>query len=257
MVCFAPRISGNIVTVMSMLYIAANGMEIDESLSRLQSADGTKTNVDTSTLQILKDHGIAMLEDTDGTLLNSALQNGRRLVLSDAGKMILNDPKYKPMLMRQPQQQQPPASNHQHRPSQASASHAPSSGNNSSSTSPHKQPANTFVPGMPLQQQHHQQQAFGASSSSTQQPPIRFEAMRKKPTIIMPPGSRARPPMAGASNAMQTVPNAASATLPLKTNKVIKILSAEEFKQMCGANAAAGNTLKKISTESLQKGALK
>lgn len=45
---------------------------------------------------MLKDHGISMLaDDTENTLFNSALQNGRKLVLSDAGKLILNDMKYK------------------------------------------------------------------------------------------------------------------------------------------------------------------
>lgn len=45
---------------------------------------------------MLKNHGISMLtDDTDNTLFNSALQNGRKLVLSDAGKLLLNDIKYK------------------------------------------------------------------------------------------------------------------------------------------------------------------
>lgn len=48
-----------------------------------------------STLALLKEHGIAMQEDTDNTLITSALQSGRQLVLSDAGKLLLNDPKFK------------------------------------------------------------------------------------------------------------------------------------------------------------------
>lgn len=48
-----------------------------------------------STLALLKEHGIAMQEDTDNTLITSALQSGRQLVLSDAGKLLLNDPKFR------------------------------------------------------------------------------------------------------------------------------------------------------------------
>lgn len=44
---------------------------------------------------MLKDHGISMIDDTENTLFNSALQNGRKLVLSDAGKLLLNDLKLK------------------------------------------------------------------------------------------------------------------------------------------------------------------
>lgn len=36
-----------------------------------------------------------MQEDTDNTLITSALQSGRQLVLSDAGKLLLNDPKFR------------------------------------------------------------------------------------------------------------------------------------------------------------------
>lgn len=216
-------------------HYTANGIEMDESISRLaQSTDaaagGCKT-VDTSTLQILKDHGIAMLEDTDDTLLNSALQSGRRLVLSGAGKLILNDPKYKPLM--------------------AAATARPAAGPvmpvASSNTSPTKK--TIFVPASTL------------SNGSNQ---IRFDTLRKK-AIFMPSksmvgggvptpiGTVAQP----ASATVATRPAVSTAAMPLKTNKVIKILTAEEFKEMCGAKAAAGSTLKKISTESFQKGALK
>lgn len=52
-------------------------------------------SVNASTLALLKEHGIAMQEDTDNTLITSALQSGRQLVLSDAGKLLLNDPKFR------------------------------------------------------------------------------------------------------------------------------------------------------------------
>lgn len=164
---------------------------------------------DTTTLQILKDHGISMQDDTDSTLLNSALQSGRKLVLSDAGKMILNDPKFRkniPLVRAAAT-------------STAAVQNAP------------PPPPLTF-------------------NNATAQPSntIRFDQLRKQkppPIILQQPG--------GGGGIVTT---AANKGMPLKTNKVIKILSAEEFKQMCGANAS-GSTLKKISAESFHNGQLK
>lgn len=48
-----------------------------------------------SAYAMLKEHGISMQEDTDNTMIASALQSGRQLVLSDAGKLLLNDPRFK------------------------------------------------------------------------------------------------------------------------------------------------------------------
>lgn len=45
---------------------------------------------------MLKDHGISMMpedEDTSKELLATALQNGRQLVLSEGGKLLLNETK--------------------------------------------------------------------------------------------------------------------------------------------------------------------
>lgn len=64
-------------------------------VNRLQ-INPLSTHSEAPALQMLKNHGISMLtDDTDNTLFNSALQNGRKLVLSDAGKLLLNDIKYK------------------------------------------------------------------------------------------------------------------------------------------------------------------
>lgn len=50
-----------------------------------------------TTLDILKNHGISMMseddEDPSSNLLTSALQSGRTLVLSEGGKLLLNDTK--------------------------------------------------------------------------------------------------------------------------------------------------------------------
>lgn len=185
-----------------------------------------------------------MLEDTDGTLLNSALQSGRRLVLSSAGKLILNDPKYKPVMTAP-------------RPIPTAA--VASVVNQQQHTSPGKR--TQFVPAASVStlNNNHNIHNNGAHSSG-----VRFETLRKKPTLFMPSKSttiggggvvQSSAMMAGAATTSSMA--ASNPALPLKTNKVIKILSAEEFKQMCGANAAAGSTLKKISTESFQKGQLK
>lgn len=50
-----------------------------------------------TTLEMLKTHGISMIseddEDSSSNLLTSALQSGRTLVLSEGGKLVLNDSK--------------------------------------------------------------------------------------------------------------------------------------------------------------------
>lgn len=147
-----------------------------------------------------------MLDDTDSTLLNSALQSGRKLVLSDAGKLILNDPKFKKIM---------PVVHTSKPPSLISTSSVTATVSHSDGTIP----PNT----------------------------IKLEQFRKQKPVLMPF------PNTGATNNNMA---ASSKALPLKTNKVIKILSAEEFKQMCGANAS-NNTLKKISSDSFQNGHIK
>lgn len=148
-----------------------------------------------------------MLDDTDSTLLNSALQSGRKLVLSDAGKLILNDPKFK-KIMPVVHTSKPPPSLISTSAVTATVSHSD-----------------------------------GAIPPNT----IKLEQFRKQRPILMPF------PNSGVTNNNVV---ASSKTLPLKTNKVIKILSAEEFKQMCGANSSS-NTLKKISSDSFQNGQIK
>lgn len=135
--------------------------------------------VDSPALQILKDHGISMIpDDTDNTVLNSALQSGRKLILSDAGKLILNYPK------------------------------GTKNGTNSTD--------------------HFLHNIMKADS-----------AARKKPPLMVP--------------ALSPPKNAA-----LKTNKVIKILSAEEFNKMCGGKGGnAATTFKKVLSDSPQNGSLR
>lgn len=130
--------------------------------------------MDSPALQMLKDHGIAMLpEDTDNTMINSALQSGRKLILSDAGKLILNYPK--------------------------------TVKNGAGSTSITEQIMKNV---------------------------IRTEnAVKRKTSVVAPVISPAKNP-------------------GLKTNKVIKILSAEEFNKMCG-NKSANNTFRKVVNDNI------
>lgn len=138
-------------------------------------------SLDSPALQILKDHGISMLpiEDTDNSIINSALQSGRKLILSDAGKqLILNYPKsFK---------------------SEASN-------------------VNALITDQMIATQN--------------------GAFKRKASAVL-------------------MPNIPAKNASLKTNKVIKILTAEEFNKMCGGKVS-NTTFKKISTESLNNGALR
>lgn len=137
---------------------------------------------DSPTLQILKKHGISMLpiDDADNTIINSALQSGRKLVLSDAGKqLILNYPK------------------------------AVKTGASSTSTSTMDRTIATHT-------------EFIKTESGG--------IKRKSPALLMP--------------------NMQSKTGSLKTNKVIKILSAEEFNKMC-AGKMTSNAFKNLPTDGL------
>lgn len=131
---------------------------------------------DSPTLQILKKHGISMLpDDADNTIINSALQSGRKLILSDAGKqLILNYPK---------------------------TAKSGASSTSSSAVVTHSD--------------------FIKSESGAMK--------RKSPAVL--------------------VPTIQSKTGALKTNKVIKILSAEEFNKMCAGKMT--NAFKKLPTDAL------
>ncbi|XP_068139899.1 uncharacterized protein Atac3 isoform X1 [Drosophila tropicalis] len=74
-------------------------MSVEEKMDVLENLRGPGSNVlgDTA-LNMLKSHGIAdMMQDNDDEaskdMLNTALQNGRKLVLSEAGRMVLHETK--------------------------------------------------------------------------------------------------------------------------------------------------------------------
>lgn len=154
----------------SNLIDSDEGSSLSDAIIQLQNVDASK-GFDMSTLQILKDHGITMLpqEDTETSLISSALESGRKLVLSEGGKLLLNDTKFK---------------------------------KNNIFDSP-------ILP-----------------TSQTNEVLTNSVKITKKPQLILPN----------------------TKNMPLmKTNKVIKILSAEEFKQMCGGDVT--NALKKFTTD--------
>uniref|UniRef100_A0A1L8D7I7 Uncharacterized protein n=1 Tax=Nyssomyia neivai TaxID=330878 RepID=A0A1L8D7I7_9DIPT len=70
-------------------------MTLSDAIIRLQTIEDARSINPSSTLQMLKDHGISMLptEDTENAFISSALQGGRKLVLSEAGKLMMNETK--------------------------------------------------------------------------------------------------------------------------------------------------------------------
>ncbi|XP_067644865.1 uncharacterized protein Atac3 isoform X2 [Eurosta solidaginis] len=86
--------------------IARSIIEVDDDMTNNSDFAEAKisdlTNIketgilDSTTINMLRDHGISMMpedEDTSKELLNTALQNGRQLVLSEGGKLLLNETK--------------------------------------------------------------------------------------------------------------------------------------------------------------------
>lgn len=159
-----------------------DGTSLSDAIIQLQNIEEPERPIDTSTLQLLQEHGISMIpsDESDSSLITNAIQSGRKLVLSEAGKIVLNDPKFRKMFTDSPPH-----------PSQAV-------------TLP--KPDNSLA-------------VFQSSSSSS---PVKI-VQKKMP--ILP-----------------------SKNFPLKTNKVIKILSAEQFKQICGGDLT--NALKKFTNDS-------
>lgn len=123
------------------------------------------------------------VDDAENTIINSALQSGRKLILSDAGKqLILNYPK-------------------------------------------------TVKPGPPSTSTS--TTGSGDRTIASHADFIRSESgamKRKMPAMLMP--------------------NVQPKTGSLKTNKVIKILSAEEFNKMC-AGKITNNAFKKLPADAL------
>lgn len=173
-----------------------NLIEKEDSLSDAiinleQNTEQDPKNLDSSTLQMLKEHGIAMIpsDDSGSSLITSAIQSGRKIVLSEAGKFALNE-------------------------TRVQSGNVGGTATSVSSTMPTttKKTIKIIKKTSPYvvsqQQQHH----------GLHRPPLGHSHSGGGGTI--------------------------------KTNKVIKILSAEEFKQICGGEVSG---IKKISPADYRK----
>ncbi|XP_055532602.1 GA-binding protein subunit beta-2 isoform X2 [Wyeomyia smithii] len=157
----------------------------DAIINLEQNTEQDPKNLDSSTLQMLKEHGIAMIpSDDSGSLITSAIQSGRKIVLSEAGKFALNETRV-------------------HSGTGISPSAMPTTKKTIKlikKTTPYS------LSQQQQQQQQQQRQSIGSSHTGS-----------------------------GGT---------------IKTNKVIKILSAEEFKQICGGEVGG---LKKFPTSEYRK----
>lgn len=128
------------------------------------------------------------VDNSDNTIINSALQSGRKLILSDAGKQLISN--------------YPKVTN--------------------------SDIVNTI-------------QSATDDTVTTYQNAIKPDALNKRKTSTV---------------IMSGVPS--KSTTPLKTNKIIKILSAEEFNKMCGGKVP-NNAFKKVTTgtETLNNGSIR
>ncbi|XP_052899587.1 inversin-B [Anopheles moucheti] len=164
-----------------------------------QSTETDPKNLDSSTLQMLKEHGIAFMPtDEGGSVITSAIKSGRKIVLSEAGKYALKETRN---LHTQQQQQQQPHHLQKQTFHTASSIHGTNITHSKTKTIKiiKKQPASSHLHHSHLHHVHH---------SST------------------------------------------GATPTIKTNKVIKILSPEEFKQICGGEVGG---IKRVSSSEYKK----
>uniref|UniRef100_A0A182JKA0 Uncharacterized protein n=1 Tax=Anopheles atroparvus TaxID=41427 RepID=A0A182JKA0_ANOAO len=191
-----------------------------------QSTETDPKNLDSSTLQMLKEHGIALMPSDDtGSLITSAIQSGRKIVLSEAGKFALKETR---MI---PNRSSTPVGTGQHHQQQQSrltlhAATAVHSGGVVMHTRPKtikiikKQSSASYGVGLANQQALHKQQQ---QQQQQQQPQVQHHVHGQTGT---------------------------GTTATIKTNKVIKILSAEEFQQICGGEVGS---IKRLPTAEYRK----
>jgi GA-binding protein transcription factor, beta len=151
------------------------GNSLNDAIVQLQNVDASSKSLDASALQMLQDHGISLQDDQDNSMLTSALQSGRKLVLSEAGKLGLNDLK---MGLKMP---------------------------------------------------------IIASSGSLVQRSVKLATNRFHPY----------------NNASGSLITSTPTAGNQQSNKIVKILSAEEFKQMCGGDLSAA--FRKTTSQEIKK----
>uniref|UniRef100_A0A8W7PYE5 GA-binding protein subunit beta-1 n=1 Tax=Anopheles coluzzii TaxID=1518534 RepID=A0A8W7PYE5_ANOCL len=194
-------------------------IEKDDSLSDaitnlVQSTETDPKNLDSSTLQMLKEHGISFMPSDDtGSLITSAIKSGRKVVLSEAGKYALKETRNIHPQQQQQQQQQ------------------------------HTQPA---------QRQTGSSTVPGTAATAISHPKTKTIKIIKKQASssgnssfgVSLPGQQ----HSHIHHVHQS--SATGATPTIKTNKVIKILSPEEFKQICGGEVGG---IKRVSSSEYKK----
>uniref|UniRef100_A0A182K8Q0 Uncharacterized protein n=1 Tax=Anopheles christyi TaxID=43041 RepID=A0A182K8Q0_9DIPT len=189
-------------------------IEKDDSLSDaitnlVQSTETDPKNLDSSTLQMLKEHGISFMPSDDtGSLITSAIKSGRKVVLSEAGKYALKETRN--IHPQQQQQQQ-----HTQQPQQKQTVHTGSSTLQGTAISHPKTKTIKIIKKQPSSSTGN---SFGVSLPGHQQH----------------------------SHIHHVHQSSTGATPTIKTNKVIKILSPEEFKQICGGEVGG---IKRVSSE--------
>uniref|UniRef100_A0A182WCA3 Uncharacterized protein n=1 Tax=Anopheles minimus TaxID=112268 RepID=A0A182WCA3_9DIPT len=162
-----------------------------------QSTETDLKNLDSSTLQMLKEHGIAFMpSDEGGSVITSAIKSGRKIVLSEAGKYALKETR-----------------------------------------NLHTQP----------QQTHHLQKQTFHTASSIHGTNITHP---KTKTIKIIKKQPATSHLHHSSHLHHVHHPGTGATPTIKTNKVIKILSPEEFKQICGGEVGG---IKRVSSSEYKK----
>ncbi|XP_035906188.1 inversin-A-like [Anopheles stephensi] len=181
-----------------------------------QSTEADPKNLDSSTLQMLKEHGIAFMPaDEGGSVITSAIKSGRKIVLSEAGKYALKETRN--LHTQQQQHQQHQQQHQQHQQQQQ-------------------------------QQQHHlQKQTFhpttsihGANITHTKTKTIKIIKKQSSSSHLHHSHLHHHVHQSGTTGATPTI----------KTNKVIKILSPEEFKQICGGEVGG---IKRVSSSEYKK----
>uniref|UniRef100_A0A182T231 Uncharacterized protein n=1 Tax=Anopheles maculatus TaxID=74869 RepID=A0A182T231_9DIPT len=168
-----------------------------------QSTETDPKNLDSSTLQMLKEHGIAFMpSDEGGSVITSAIKSGRKIVLSEAGKYALKETRNLHTQQHQQHQQQ--------------------------------------------QQQHLQKQTFHPATS------IHGTNIThtKTKTIKIIKKQSATSHLHHSHLHHHVHQSGTGATPTIKTNKVIKILSPEEFKQICGGEVGG---VKRVSSSEYKK----
>uniref|UniRef100_A0A182R5K2 Uncharacterized protein n=1 Tax=Anopheles funestus TaxID=62324 RepID=A0A182R5K2_ANOFN len=176
---------------------------LSDAITNLEQSTATdQKNLDSSTLQMLKEHGIAFMpSDEGGSVITSAIKSGRKIVLSEAGKYALKETRN--LQTQQPQQQ-------------------------------------------PQQQSHHLQKQTFHTASSVYGTNITHSKTKTIKIIKKQPASS----HLHHSHVHHVHHPSTGATPTIKTNKVIKILSPEEFKQICGGEVGG---IKRVSSSEYKK----